>query len=138
VGVIGGRGWIAKEVFDGLAGFGHFGAFGDVVVGGERVFLELAELGEEAQVLVAELALVAGEEEEIVAGGIVVEGGGEGLAGRFGKTIVIGDGVEVVEVALGVGHALELPEDLGDLRDQVSWRAERGRRSSWSSASKIS
>jgi hypothetical protein len=42
-----------------------------------------------------------------------VEGGGQGFAGG----LIFICGVEGVEVALGVLHALQLPEDLGDLGD---------------------
>jgi hypothetical protein len=44
-----------------------------------------------------------------------VEGGGQGLAGD----LVVFGGVEGEEVAFGVLHALEFPEDLGDLAGQV-------------------
>ena len=111
VGICGGWGLIDEVVFDGLPGFVQGGALVGFVVGWEGVFLELAEEGEQAEVGVAQLALVTLEEGKVVSGGVLVEGGGEGLAGGFAVGLVHG-----VEVALGVGHALDFPEDLRDLR----------------------
>jgi hypothetical protein len=92
-------------------------------VGGGGVFgLEFFELADEAEVGVAEVALVAGVGEEGIGGGIGVEGFGEGEAGR----IVVALLREGVELALGVVGALETPEDGGELVEEVvlegSWR----------------
>ena len=61
------------------------------------------------------MALVAGEMDEGVGGGIGVEGVGEGLAGEVGA---LGIGLEFVELALGVLDALEFPEEGGGLGEE--------------------
>ena len=72
---VGGEGVLERRA--GIAGVAEF----VVLIGGGWVFFELAEVGVEAEPGVAELALISFEEGEVVAGGVLVEGAGEGLAG---------------------------------------------------------
>ena len=102
-----------EGILEALAGFFEGAGFGLVVSRG-WIFFELAEVGVEAEPGGAELALIALEEGEVVAGGVLVERAGEGLAGG-----VVGLGVEGEELFFGVGHAVELPDDLTDLGDEV-------------------
>jgi hypothetical protein len=98
---------------DAATGFGQ--GFGFVVgVLGRGIFFELAELVVETEPGGAELAVISFEEGEVVAGGVGVKASGEGLAGEF---VVVG--VQREKFFFGVGHALELPDDLGDLGDEV-------------------
>jgi len=102
-----------EGILDSAAGFDEGAGLG-FVVGGRGIFFELAEVGVKAEPGGAELALIALEEGEVVAGGILVEAAGEGLAGGVSNLRVEGE-----ELFFGVGHAVELPDDLGDLGDEV-------------------
>jgi len=108
---------LAVEAFDlGPHFFGGPGGFAVAFLGGLGgiVFLEGFELADQAQPGVAEMALVSGVGEEGVGGGILVEGFGEGEAGRVVVFLA-----EVVELAFGVVGALEFPEDGAGLVEEV-------------------
>ena len=98
--------------------FGPGGFVAAALGGGSRVggvfLLEIFELADEAEVGVAQVALVARVEEEGVGGGVFVEGFGEGEAG--GIVVFL---AEVVELFFGVVGALEPPEDGGDLVEEL-------------------
>ena len=69
------------------------------------------------------MAFVAGEEGEGVAGGVFVEGLGDGLAGGSGGIIFGGEGEEV---AFDVVDALEFPEEGGGLGEEVELEGANG------------
>jgi hypothetical protein len=108
---------LALEAFDlGLFFFLGPGRFGVAGVGRVRggFLLEVFEFAEEAEVGIAEVALVAGVEEEGVGGGIGVEGFGEGEAGR-----IVGSLAELVELGFGFVGSLQTPEDGGELVEEL-------------------
>src|SRR6266496_1118953 len=96
---VGSEGFVRRDGV-GPGTLGGDGLFVGVGGGGGVMFLEVVVGAEQAEEGVLHAALVAVEEEEGVAGGVLVEGLGEEVAGGLAG----GGGFEGEELAFGVGE----------------------------------